>query len=70
MDILRGMTKRLVEIPDELLAAAQGALGTATMKDTINQALIKTVREAEHELDAALVFAATFDTVSRDDAWR
>lgn len=70
MDILQNMTKRLVEIPDELLVAAQAALGTATMKDTINQALINSVSEAEHELDKALRFASTFDTSSRDNAWR
>jgi len=64
------MTKRLVEIPDELLVAARAALGTATMKDTINQALINSVSEAEHELDKALRFASTFDTSSRDNAWR
>ncbi|MEI6199043.1 MAG: hypothetical protein WCP83_03800 [Actinomycetota bacterium] len=64
------MTKRLVEIPDELLVAAQAALGTATMKDTINQALINSVSEAEYELDKALHFASTFDTISRDNAWR
>jgi len=70
MDILRNMTKRLVEIPDELLVAAQAALGTATMKDTINQALIRSVGEAEHELDRALQFASTFDTSDHESAWR
>ena len=33
------MTKTLVEIDDEYLAAAQQALGTATKKDTVNAAL-------------------------------
>ena len=70
MDILQAMTKRLVEIPDELLVAAQAALGTATMKDTINRALMNSVSEAEHELDRALQFGATFDTTSRESAWR
>ena len=70
LDILTDMTKRLVEIPDELLVAAQAALGTATMKDTINQALIRSVSEAEHELDKAMLFATSFDTTSRADAWR
>jgi Arc/MetJ family transcription regulator len=69
MDILSGMTKRLVEIPDELLVAAQAALGTATMKDTINRALIRSVCEAEHELDKALQFASTFDTSGHESAW-
>jgi hypothetical protein len=50
--------------------AAQAALGTATMKDTINQALINSVTEAELELDKALLFAASFDTSTRENAWR
>jgi Arc/MetJ family transcription regulator len=33
------MTKRLVDIDDELLAQAKALLGTDTMKDTVNQAL-------------------------------
>ena len=33
------MTKTLIEIDDEYLAAAQQALGTATKKDTVNAAL-------------------------------
>jgi Arc/MetJ family transcription regulator len=33
------MTKTLVEIDDEYLAAAQQALGTTTKKDTVNAAL-------------------------------
>jgi Arc/MetJ family transcription regulator len=33
------MTKRLVDIDDELLAQAKVLLGTDTMKDTVNQAL-------------------------------
>ena len=70
MDILGTMTKRLVEIPDELLVAAQAALGTATMKDTVNQALINSVSEAEQELDKALLFGAAFDTTTRENAWR
>ncbi len=37
------MTKRLVEIDDELLAAAREALGAATMKETVNRALQEAV---------------------------
>jgi len=50
--------------------AAQAALGTATMKDTINRALMNSVSEAEHELDRALQFASTFDTSDHESAWR
>jgi len=40
------------------------------MKDTINQALIRSVGEAEHELDVALHFASTFNTSGHESAWR
>jgi len=33
------MTKTLIDIDDEYLAAAQQALGTVTRKDTVNAAL-------------------------------
>lgn len=34
------MTKRLVDIDDELLTAARGALETSTIKETVNRALL------------------------------
>jgi Arc/MetJ family transcription regulator len=37
------MTKRLVDIDDELLAQAREVLGTATMKDTVNRSLREVV---------------------------
>jgi len=33
------MTKRLIDIEDELLAEAQRRIGTSTMKETVNDAL-------------------------------
>ncbi len=38
------MTKRLVDIDDELLATATDILGTSTMKDTVNEALAEVGR--------------------------
>lgn len=38
------MTKRLVDIDDEVLEEARSVLGTATLKDTVNRALQETVR--------------------------
>jgi Arc/MetJ family transcription regulator len=38
------MTKRLVDIDDEILEEARRALGTTTLKDTVNQSLQSTVR--------------------------
>ncbi|MCA1727316.1 MAG: type II toxin-antitoxin system VapB family antitoxin [Actinobacteria bacterium] len=40
------MTKRLVEIRDELLADARHALGTTTIKDTVTVALERAVKQA------------------------
>ena len=39
------MTKRLVDIDDEILEEARHALGTTTLKDTVNQSLRSAVRE-------------------------
>jgi Arc/MetJ family transcription regulator len=44
MDILSGMTKRLVDIDDDLLERAQEVLGSRTIKETVNRALDETVR--------------------------
>ncbi len=38
------MTKRLVDINDDILEEARRALGTTTLKDTVNESLRATVR--------------------------
>jgi len=38
------MTKRLVDIDDEILEEARRALGTSTLKDTVNESLRITVQ--------------------------
>ena len=40
------MTKRLIDVNDEVLAQASQVLGARTMKDTVNQALAEVVRLA------------------------
>jgi Arc/MetJ family transcription regulator len=40
---MTAMTKRLVDIDDELLAQARASLGAASMKDTVNRALQEVV---------------------------
>ncbi|MCB9389445.1 MAG: type II toxin-antitoxin system VapB family antitoxin [Acidimicrobiia bacterium] len=45
------MTKRLVDIDDDLLAAATEVLGASTMKEAVNRSLTEVVhaaRRAEH----------------------
>ena len=43
-DILPTVTKRLIDIDDDLLARARAALGAATMKETVNRALTEVVK--------------------------
>ncbi|MGH2704526.1 MAG: type II toxin-antitoxin system VapB family antitoxin [Actinomycetota bacterium] len=38
------MTKRLIDVDDSLVEQARGALGTRTLKDTVNRALGEVVR--------------------------
>ena len=40
------MTKRLVDVDDDVLEEARNVLGTATLKDTVNESLRETVRAA------------------------
>src|SRR6267142_892569 len=74
------MTKTLIEIDDEYLAAAQQALGTTTKKDTVNAALREVTALAarrrdlhrltcgviEFELGWATRSSAEFDQVRAD----
>lgn len=66
------MTRRLVEIDDDVLAAASGALGTTTIKDTVDLALRNAAEERRAALQAALddLAAADFTDFDRAAAWR
>lgn len=47
------MTRRLIDIDDDLVAEAKAYLGTKTLKDTVNAALrqIKRLRSVEAEFE-------------------
>jgi Arc/MetJ family transcription regulator len=72
------MTKRLIDIDDELLREAREALGTRTIKDTVTGALEQTVRSTErrtHLTEAALGrFASAAHDLADEEvmnaAWR
>lgn len=70
------MTKRLIEIDDRLLEAAQAALGATTYKETVTRALERVVgdRPGEETADVLRAFAeATADLADpevMDRAWR
>ncbi len=64
------MTKHLVDLDDDALAAARAELGTNTIKDTVNEALRLAAqdRAARVASGLAVLAAAAFD--DRDQAWR
>lgn len=68
------MAKRLVDIDDDLLEAAQAHFRTSTIKDTVNAALAETAGKREHEVKAAMDTLAAFDfsefNQDRAAAWR
>jgi Arc/MetJ family transcription regulator len=43
------VTKRLVDIDDEVLAEARRVLGTTTLKDTVNESLRNTAQAARRK---------------------
>lgn len=68
------MTKRLVDIDDKLLEAAQRALGTSGIKDTVNEALDRAsageARASEVEAAFATLSKVRFSDADRIKAWR
>jgi Arc/MetJ family transcription regulator len=56
------VTKRLINVDDELLATVQGALGTATKTDTVNTALREVARRHAATELAGLAATGVFDT--------
>lgn len=46
------MTKKLIDIDEDTLAQAAQVLGAATMKDTVNRALLEVVLLAERRAHA------------------
>jgi Arc/MetJ family transcription regulator len=64
------VTKHLVDIDDDTLGAARAELGTATLKDTVNEALRRAVSTRDQRVRAALDALARADLGDREDAWR
>jgi Arc/MetJ family transcription regulator len=59
------VTKRLVDIDDEVLEDARRALGTTTLKDTVNESLRRTV-EAARRSTLTMDDIAAFAEAARD----
>ena len=67
--ILR-MTKRLIDVNDDALAAARAGLGTKTIKDTVNEALRRAAEARRSGIGQALEVLANAELADRADAWR
>ena len=71
--ILEAVTKHLVDIDDRALRLARAELRTKTIKDTVNEALLRAADAREERVSAAIDFFAKADLVSRFDRaglWR
>jgi Arc/MetJ family transcription regulator len=64
------MVKRLVDIDEEALAAAQAELGTTTMKDTVNEALRRVGSTRSKMVTDALDWLSRRQLSPREEAWR
>jgi Arc/MetJ family transcription regulator len=64
------MTKTLIEIDDEYLAAAQQALGTTTKKDTVNAALREVTALAARRRDLHRLTSGGLPDLEDEDVMR
>jgi Arc/MetJ family transcription regulator len=64
------MSKHLVDIDEAALSAARAELGTATIKDTVNEALRAAAASRDPRITKALDALAKADLVDRAEAWR
>lgn len=64
------VTKRLIDVDDEVLDAGRAQLGTRTIKDTVNEALRQAAQRRDSELASALSVLADADLDDRSAAWR
>lgn len=64
------MAKHLIDIDDDILGAARAELGTATLKDTVNEALRRVASPRDKRVVDALDVIARVDLGDRETAWR
>lgn len=66
----QSMTKRLVEIDDDVLEVARAALGTATITATVNEALRRVGTDHAAAVERACDVLASADLDDRSASWR
>ncbi|MGI8730180.1 MAG: hypothetical protein ACR2LK_09365 [Solirubrobacteraceae bacterium] len=64
------MSKHLVDLDEDALCQARAELDTATIKDTVNEALRSAGKQRRARVAAALDTLAEAELDDRADAWR
>lgn len=64
------MAKHLVDIDEEALQAARAELGTQTIRDTVNRALLRAGGSRAETIARSIDRLAGIDLEDRGDAWR
>jgi Arc/MetJ family transcription regulator len=64
------VAKHLVDLDENMLAAARAELGTATIKDTVNEALRRATSRRGQRVAAALDILSAACLDDRAQAWR
>lgn len=64
------MAKHLVDIDEEALGAARAELGTRTIRDTVNEALVRAAGKRSAEVKRSLDRLARLELDDRNEAWR
>ncbi|MGI9135933.1 MAG: hypothetical protein ACR2JS_02590 [Candidatus Nanopelagicales bacterium] len=64
--------KHLIDLDEQALAGARAALGTSTIKATVNEALRRAAMDADREsrIRSSLDALASMPVLDRADAWR
>jgi Arc/MetJ family transcription regulator len=68
--ILSPVSKHLVDIDERALRAARAELGTRTIKDTVNEALLRVGRRGRVTVEQQLDVLASAELAPRESAWR
>ncbi|MHB1502314.1 MAG: hypothetical protein ACYCYK_14505 [Candidatus Dormibacteria bacterium] len=64
------MAKHLIDLDEVALGAARAELGTATIRDTVNEALRRATLRRKGQVAAALDVLASAPLDDRSAAWR
>lgn len=64
------MVKHLIDLDEQALDAARAELGTATIKETVNQALRRMTEDRRRKVTVALDVLARARLEDRAEAWR